>query len=264
MAVRDLPPAAIALSRGGAPKTYDHTDPNEDATLAARGRRGILLAVADGHGGEEGSEIALRAVLELAGGAWCAGEHFEETSWRRDALEVLAAAGDAILRAPGAARSRPARTTLSLCVARPEEGILAAASMGDSHVFHVAERGVRELGPPSEPFRFLGHAHETVATLEDFAGSEVVPLAGTRAVVLATDGLSEVGIGVEDPELAVHEAAEAALAAAPGERAPRLAREVVQRALSAHVRHRAGDNVAVAALVPGDERPPGGEGAGGD
>ena len=257
VAAEQLGPAAIALSRGGARKTYAHTDPNEDAALLVRGPRGILLAVADGHGGQEGSEIALRALSELSGPAWCAAEGMDAAGWRENALEVLAAAGDAILRAPGEARTRPARTTLSLCLARPAEGLLAAASVGDSHVFHVTERGVRELARPPEPFRFLGFTHETAESLDAIAGTEVVPLAGTRAVVLATDGLSEVGIGVDDPELAVAEASEAALRESVGTRAMSLAREVVRCALEAHVAHRAGDNVAIAALVPGDEPPAG-------
>ncbi|MDX1648907.1 MAG: hypothetical protein R3263_03550, partial [Myxococcota bacterium] len=46
-------PAAAAISMGGAPKSYAHTDPNEDAAAFALGASGRLVAVADGHRGFE-------------------------------------------------------------------------------------------------------------------------------------------------------------------------------------------------------------------
>ena len=46
-----LGPIAAAISRGGAEKRYEYTDPNEDVALAASGRHGVLVAVADGHWG---------------------------------------------------------------------------------------------------------------------------------------------------------------------------------------------------------------------
>src|SRR5690606_34404772 len=55
-----------AITRGGAPKPYDHVDPNEDAALAMGGRRGVLVAVADGHWGHVGAERALEALREIA------------------------------------------------------------------------------------------------------------------------------------------------------------------------------------------------------
>jgi hypothetical protein len=50
---------AVALSRGGAEKRYEYTDPNEDVALAASGRHGVLVAVADGHWGSRAAEIAV-------------------------------------------------------------------------------------------------------------------------------------------------------------------------------------------------------------
>ena len=68
-------PAAIALSRGGASKTYEHTEPNEDAVLFAfsdgfpRGG-GALIAVADGHHGSSGSQAALEHLRQVVGPSW--------------------------------------------------------------------------------------------------------------------------------------------------------------------------------------------------
>ena len=62
--------AAIALSRGGAPKSYRHRDPNEDAALFAEGEGGILLAVADGHGGCDAAETAVERLLARFAPAW--------------------------------------------------------------------------------------------------------------------------------------------------------------------------------------------------
>ena len=61
-------PAAIAICKGGAMKTYSHLDPNEDAACFAIGDGGMLVAVADGHDGASGAEAAVRALLELESG----------------------------------------------------------------------------------------------------------------------------------------------------------------------------------------------------
>ncbi len=55
---------AIALSVGGFRKSYRHTDPNEDAAAFACGEGGLVVAVADGHGGAVASEAALERLLE--------------------------------------------------------------------------------------------------------------------------------------------------------------------------------------------------------
>ena len=62
--------AAIALSRGGAPKSYRYRDPNEDVALFAEGEGGILLAVADGHGGCDAAETAVEKLLASFAPAW--------------------------------------------------------------------------------------------------------------------------------------------------------------------------------------------------
>ena len=71
-------------------------------------------------------------------------------------------------------------------------------------------------------------------------------LADTRAMILSTDGLSERGIGVDLPEAAVLEAVDRA-ARLDADLAPlETARHLVELALEAHRRHKAGDNMATA------------------
>ena len=98
---------AIALSRGGAPKRYPHSDPNEDAAGFARGREGVCLAVADGHGGSEGAEIALLHVLGEPAEQWTEEPGpLDAKSWRRQALAALSDANHDVRRERG---RRPGR-----------------------------------------------------------------------------------------------------------------------------------------------------------
>ena len=54
---------AITLSKGGARKTYEHTDPNEDGAAFAIGPAGVLVAVVDCHSGRDAARIAINVVL---------------------------------------------------------------------------------------------------------------------------------------------------------------------------------------------------------
>jgi serine/threonine protein phosphatase PrpC len=242
--------AAIALSRGGAPKRYRHRDPNEDAALFAEGPGGVLLAVADGHGGSEAAEAALEHLLEHCAPVWTAAEAGElRKAWPDDARRALGAANAAILARVARGGPDSARTTLSLALARPGDDWLGWAALGDSHVFSFAGGEVVELGhEPERRSFFLGIASDTEQTLAEkhVAGSQ--PLGATRALVLVTDGLSEEGIGVAVPEDAVAECLTAAERLAPHLRPLETARGLVERALAAHAKQRAGDNVGAATL----------------
>ncbi len=138
---------------------------------------------------------------------------------------------------------------------RPSEDLLLYASMGDSHIFLADAGGARDLGARStrEARRalgsyFLGWGEETEHSLPDKCRFGVESLRGLEAVVLATDGISERSIGVPDPEETVAGCVRDT-ASAPAELQPlQLARAVVESALQAQSRNRAGDNVAVAAL----------------
>jgi len=244
--------AAIALSRGGAAKSYRHRDANEDAALFAEGAGGILLAVADGHGGCDAAEAALDRLLASFAPAWTAAATPElRESWTDQAPNVLAGLNEAILERVALGGPDTARTTLAFALLRPADDLLAFASFGDSHVFQLTAGEVLELGhEDGRRTYFLGFASETADSLAGKYVAGALPLAGTRAIVLVTDGLSERGIGVAVPEDAVAECAEQAARGLPELRPLGAARGIVERALAEHRRHRAGDNVAAAVAWP--------------
>ena len=245
--------AAIALSRGGAPKRYPHVDANEDAALFASGAGGVLLAVADGHDGALGAESALECLGSEIAEAWCAEappcarpEGCCELAWaaaQRASLAVCEACERECLPV--------APTTLAVALARPAENRLLVLSVGDSHVFALRGRdgGVDDLSRGQDDAAqrfFLGTPRETWH--RDAARIVVLPLAGIDALVLATDGLSEVGIGFDDPPRAVADACRDARGIERPRRAQWLAREVTARAIAEHRRRASGDNVATAVL----------------
>jgi serine/threonine protein phosphatase PrpC len=237
---------AIALSRGGFAKGYRHRDANEDAAAFALGPQGVLLAVADGHGGCEAAELALTRLLEDFAEAWTAAGPLAER-WR-EVAGVAIARIQAELIARGTRGGNPeARTTLALALARPGEDLLAFAAVGDSHVFLASAARAEDLAGGEAPV-YLGSPSLEPGELRARAAIDAVALAGARAVALATDGLSERGIGVAAPELAVLEAVERAARARPELRPLETARSLVESALASHRRQRSGDNVAAAVL----------------
>ncbi len=233
---------ALAISRGGAAKRYAYSDPNEDGVAFAHGPGGLLLAVADGHGGHEASEQVVKDLLGWAAD-WTL-ESLPPEPWEQAAAGFIERSHDSI-RARGASGGNPdARTTLSFALVRPGEDWWAWASVGDSHVFGMSAEEAVECGPSEGKLLFLGAPMRESNELGLRLGRE--PLAGVRGLVLSSDGLSERGIGVADPARAVCEA----LATAGGHAPPLVpletARALVEIALAAHRRHDAGDNIACA------------------
>jgi serine/threonine protein phosphatase PrpC len=251
-------PCAIALSRGGYEKGYSHRDPNEDAAGFALGPAGCLLAVADGHGGHEAAELAVAALLARFAAAWTEPGELAP-GWPERARQALALLhAEIVQRGTGGGGNPEARTTLALALARPEEDLLAFASVGDSHVFLAAAARACDLAQGSGPPSFLGSPSLDPEELATRAAVGAGTLAGARALALATDGLSERGIGVDLPEAAVLDALARAERSSPGLRALETARGLVERALASHRRRRAGDNVAAAVLLlAGREESPG-------
>jgi serine/threonine protein phosphatase PrpC len=241
-------PAAIGLSRGGAGKPYAHAEPNEDVAAFACGPGGVLLAVADGHGGCLAAEAAIEHLLCTRGPAWTAERGpVVGLAWESDVREALAGVHDEVVARATRAGRDATRTTLALALVRPADDLLAFASVGDSHVFHAGAAETVELGAVEETgMIFLGRPDETPASLRDkcVVGSEV--LGATRAVVLVTDGISEKGIGVDVPETTVAETVARAADGAADLRPLEVARGVVQAAVEAHRGRGAGDNVASA------------------
>jgi serine/threonine protein phosphatase PrpC len=245
--------AALAISRGGAPKAYAHTDANEDAALFAMGPGGTLLAVADAHDGFAASELALDHLLHQPAEQWTAAQEFSPASWERHVLAALLDANAAIRREVEDSPTPGSCTTLSLALVRPAEAHLLFATLGDSHLFAARRDGVADLGARATAQArrrfgsfFLGFGDETEASLRDKCVLGAVPLEGCRAVLLVTDGLSERHLGVDDVDAAVTGCLAQAARSKPELRALDAARGLVELALAAHARHGAGDNVASA------------------
>jgi serine/threonine protein phosphatase PrpC len=241
---------ALALSIGGAKKRYSHTDPNEDAALFTLGAGGTLLAVADGHGGIDASEAATACVLEKLAPRWTSDTRRLRGDWEEQALSGLTACEAAILKCATTGGRRLSRTTLALAVVRPAEGFLYFVSIGDSHLYQVRGEMALDLAverSASGKLFFLGDGLGTRDALRERCVIGAEALAGIRAVVLATDGLSERGVGVNDPGLTVAEVSARAARAKGSSRALETARGLVQAALDAHRRNASGDNVAAAA-----------------
>jgi len=246
-------PAAIAISRGGAAKTYAHADPNEDAALFVVGRAGMLVAVADGHWGARGSEQVLEHLLAQIAYGWTndATAARSADSWLDAAFDVMCAANDALLDDAERRSFQPAPTTLSLALARPGDGLLLHASVGDSHVFRVRRAAVDDLGWASLGRRrchFLGDSRAEPAQHRERCAVGCEPLGDTRALVLVTDGLSERGIGVAAIAATVADAVAASDQRDVELRPHSTCRSVVEAALAAQRKNRAGDNVACAVL----------------
>ncbi|MEE2677592.1 MAG: PP2C family serine/threonine-protein phosphatase [Myxococcota bacterium] len=239
-------PCAIAISQGGAAKTYAHKDPNEDCAAFAHADGTTLLVVADGHAGTEAAELAIDKLIEANAPTWLAPD-FSDAGWEEQARGAMAAVHAEIV-ARSVQTGSESRTTVSFALVSPRANRLTWASAGDSHVFRVGEKS-EELGPAQGALHFLGSPAQTADDLVVRCGT--ASLAGASAVVLATDGLSEHNIGVADPAAAAREATEAAQEAERALRPLAAARGLAEIALAAQRGHRAGDNIATAVLWNG-------------
>lgn len=251
-------PAAITLCRGGAHKTYGHTDPNEDASCFAIGAGGTLVAVADGHHGARGAERALEWLLETVAGTWTSDDPPASSpeAWCEQMARALREIHRAVLVQGESLGVAPAPTTLSLAVVRPGEDLVVHASVGDSHLFLTSRdegegNEARDVGWASTGKRrcyFLGDSYEG-GLLEErqwVVGSE--SLAGLGAIVVATDGLSERQIGVDDPSAAAVEAVAHGSTAEPHLRPLETCRHLTEAALAAHRKNASGDNIGAAVV----------------
>ena len=250
-------PAGITICRGGARKTYSYTDPNEDAVCFAFGPQGALVAVADGHHGARGAERAIEWLLANRAAEWTSSEAaVSSAAWCEDAKSVLRAVHREVIAQGRELGVDPAPTTLSLALVRPADDLVLHASVGDSHVFmasqtpadsHVA-RDIAWATTRKKRCYFAGESYEA-DDLEEWqwvVGCE--PLGDTRAVLLASDGLSEVGIGVEDPEAAAARAVDHAATSKPVLRPLEASRHLTETALEAQRHNQAGDNITVAVI----------------
>ena len=243
---------AIALSRGGAAKTYSHTDPNEDAVLFANGAGGSLIAVADGHGGEWGAERALDFLLDEAAEVWTAAAPAcsEAGEWCEAAHSALEGVNAAILASADELQRPVAQTTLSFALLRPAQGLLLHASVGDSHVFQLRGDEISDIGwaAPGRPrCYFLGNPPEIGDREKAHVACE--SLADTRALLLATDGVSERGIGLRNPAASIAQLLEEARGCEAERQPTEACRGLVEAVLAAQRRQQAGDNVGSAVWI---------------
>jgi serine/threonine protein phosphatase PrpC len=237
---------ALSISRGGAPKRYAYRDPNEDAAGFAHGPGGLLLAVADGHGGHEASELAVQEGIAF-GAEWLAVPAPEEP-WDHAAARLVAHVHD-VIRSRGVSGGNPeSRTTLSIALVRPAEAWWGWVSVGDSHVFRIAADEVAECGPQEGKLLFMGAPMREADELGLRCGHEHLP--GVRGLALSSDGLSERGIGVADPPDAVARAVAEGERHTPARRPIESARALAEIAQESHRSHDAGDNIACAFWLP--------------
>ena len=144
------------------------------------------------------------------------------------------------------------RTTLALALVRPRDGWWSALLVGDSHLFTADGARASESCPavPAQ-VRFLGDPTLDRAAIESGVRC-AVEQNGPRAIVLATDGLSEPTIGVAHPARAVAESVGAARALDAELRPLAAARGLAERAIEAQRANASGDNVATACIWLGD------------
>jgi serine/threonine protein phosphatase PrpC len=238
--------AAIVLSRGGAPKQYAYREPNEDAVGYALSEWGTVAVIADGHGGCEAANVCIDRVLDTHAARWLAAAPIAlESRFASEAIEVVFDTNTAIVQASIGAEADGSRTTLAAVLIRPRDGWMAVLSVGDSHVFRSDAEATWEIAAAKgERVGYLGEPAHTPERLAAMVRVELMPTAAVRAVVLATDGLSEKGIGVADPAATVAQALHEAALAAPDLRAHAAAQRIVDRAMESHRSWRSGDNVA--------------------
>jgi serine/threonine protein phosphatase PrpC len=249
-------PAAICLSRGGAYKTYRHTDPNEDAACFAIGPGGTLAAVADGHHGAHGAARAIEWLLEGPADAWTAEQPpiAGAEAWQEQMIEALQQIHRAVLVQAESLHTAPAPTTLSMAVVRPLENLVLHASVGDSLLFLASSAAARDVGWASQPRRRCGwlgekHPRRDLEESQWIVGSE--SLRGIDAVLVASDGLSETNIGVDDPAAAAATAVAHGSGIEPDRRPLETCKHLTATALQAHRDNNAGDNISAAVVWTG-------------
>src|SRR2546423_10560242 len=190
---------------------------NEDRWLTRDYRGVMLLAVADGVGGEAGGDVASTAAIETLA------KTFAPPSFRESARSALGTAvqhaNRAVLEAAGAEHLSRAAATLVAAAVRGREA--AVANLGDSRAYLVRGDQIRQLT--------TDHSGELSSSITRFLGDPrgvqpdifVETLQPDDRLVLCSDGLTR---HVHDAEIAAAKRADPArpagallpLAPAPG------------------------------------------------
>jgi serine/threonine protein phosphatase PrpC len=193
--------------------------------------------------------VAIRRLTEHFAPGWTGGDAPAATTWKATTLAVLSDLNAAICDEAAGPDPDDSRTTLAFALVLPDDDRLAFAAIGDSHVFRVGDNSADDIARDAGAYTaFLGVRDEPLDALRNkfFCGTQ--PLDRIRAVMLATDGISERGIGMEAPSFGVLEATRSADAAAASARSLVSARRLVELALEAQRQNRSGDNVATAVI----------------
>ncbi len=221
---------AIGLSAGALPKSYWHMDPNEDATMAAVGDDGALLAVADGHNGADVAMAAVGAMQDQAETLLGCPAAQAERELTAALVRVEEAIG--VLLAHRRAPRSLSRAALSVALIRGER--LITATYGDTAVVRVRAGRAKAF---SAGDGFLGAAGALPA-------HATARLREGDLVVVCSDGVTDF-IGQDWP---------AAIAAAAEDQpdAESVVRALLERAFEGG----AGDHLAVAVTKVGPEAGP--------
>ena len=169
---------------------------NEDRWLIRDQRGVLLLAVADGVGGEASGERASAAAVDTLA------DRFYAALGGQDLRSALGAAirdaNDAVVRAAGARGDRSA-TTLVVAAVHGRE--VTVANIGDSRAYLIRKATVRQITTDHSG----ANAHEITRFLGDERGIQpdmfVETLRPDDRLVLCSDGLTR---HVPDSEIALH------------------------------------------------------------
>lgn len=245
-------PCAIAISRGGVTKNYAYTEPNEDACGFAWGANGALLAVADGHHGAIGAELAVRHLIEECAERWTHAPALSAATLEGEACEAIGAINAAIFAEADRCHLPTSPTTICFALVRPAEELLLHASVGDSHIFWTQDGMPVDIGwaaqNSSHP-TYMGRTRDFTPTDKSMISLE--SLAGTRAVILVTDGFSEEGIGHSEPLDALTTIQTQGFGQDAEIRALETCRGVAESAMAIQKKNRAGDNISCALWMAG-------------
>ncbi len=171
---------------------------NEDRWLTRDQGGVLLLAVADGVGGEAGGEHASAAAVEALA------ERFYAALATQDLRSALGAAlrdaNDAVVRAAGERGDRSATTLVAVAIRGAEATV---ANIGDSRAYLIRKRAARQITTDHSG----ANAHEITRFVGDERGIQpdmfVETLRAGDRLVLCSDGLTR---HVPDGEIALHAA----------------------------------------------------------
>ncbi|MGI9018925.1 MAG: PP2C family protein-serine/threonine phosphatase [Euzebya sp.] len=218
----------IGLSRGKVSKRYSYTDPNEDVVLVCRDDQATALVVADGHSGHEASHClarALQSVLLPTIPVW--DRHQAVRSFHTLNEQIRHTCRD--LPPP----HNTSRTTLTVAVVATDvdgQRYLTHASIGDSPTVVIRGGSVHPVSRDRHYFMGQRWSAPQVAGAMDYQKTD---LEVDDVVVVLSDGYTNFA---DIDDLAAIDRSDP--------------RQMVRRIIEVAGEGGAGDNVAVAVLLP--------------